>query len=108
MYLQTLSTSDFDTEKAEADSCQANRLLHSLFWFIKLSELSATIEARISSDNLGERDTRKWACSGLAYMAYNWESLLFTMPVMYFSIRSRCFSEIRGKRMQGRKYEMGV
>jgi hypothetical protein len=59
MYLQTLSTSDFDTEKADAVACQENFPVQSLFWFINFSELSATIVAKLSSDNFGERDTRK-------------------------------------------------
>ena len=62
------------------------------------SELSATMVARVSSDNRGERKTRKCACSGLAYMAYNYESLLLTIPVIYFSIRTLFFSGITGKR----------
>ena len=83
--------------------CQENWLLQSLFLFIKFWELLATTEARSSSDNFGERDTRKWTCSGLAYIEYDWESLLFTMPVMYFSIRSRYFSEISGMRRRVEK-----
>ena len=59
MYLQTLSTSDFETENAEAESCQLNSLMHSLFWFINRLELSATIEARPSSDSLGDLEIRK-------------------------------------------------
>ena len=59
MYLQTLSTSDFDTENADADFCHANRPTHNLFSLINRSELSAKIVARTSSDNLGERDIKR-------------------------------------------------
>lgn len=49
MYLQTLSTSDFETEKADAESCQLNKPTDNLFWLINRCELSATMEASISS-----------------------------------------------------------
>jgi hypothetical protein len=68
MYLQTLSTSPFDTEKADAVSCHENFPMHNLFWLIKFSELSAIIVAKSSSDNFGEREARKWTWSGLAYI----------------------------------------
>src|SRR3972149_10947005 len=100
MYLQTLSTSDFETEKAAADSCQENLPALSLFSFMNLSELSATIVAKVSSDIFGERETIKCTCSGLAYIAYSFESLLFTIPVMYFSILSLFRSLINGKRFK--------
>ena len=58
MYLQTLSTSDFETEKAEADSYHANAPELSLLSLINFEELSATIVANASSDNLGEREAR--------------------------------------------------
>jgi hypothetical protein len=75
MYLQTLFTSDFDTEKAAAYSCQANWLLHNLFWFINRTELSATMEASFSSDNLENGiqenghalDLRKWHTTANRY-----------------------------------------
>src|SRR3972149_1572144 len=98
MYLQILSTSDFETEKAAADSCQENLPALSLFSFMNLSELSATIVAKVSSDIFGKRETIKCTCSGLAYIAYSFESLLFTIPVMYFSILF-C-SLINGKRFK--------
>jgi len=88
MYLQTLSTSDFETENADAESCHLNRVAHKLFSFMNLSELSAIDVNNDSSDVFGERDATKWTCSALAYIAYNFESLLLTMPVIYFSIRS--------------------
>ena len=59
MYLQTLSTSDFETGKAEADFCHANTPALSLFSLINFEELSATMVANTSYDNLGERETRK-------------------------------------------------
>ena len=59
MYLQTLSTSAFDTENAEAKSCQLKLPKHNLFSFIKSSELSAIIVAKYSSDNFGEREIIK-------------------------------------------------
>ena len=64
MYLQTLSTSDFEIEKAEADYCHPNVPWLSLLSLINFRELSAIIVANTSSDNLGERETRIWACSG--------------------------------------------
>ena len=66
MYLQTLSTSAFDTENAAADPCQANCPIHNLFSLIKRSELSDIIVDRYSSENFGERDIIKWTCSGFA------------------------------------------
>ena len=62
IYLQTLLTSTFDTENAAADSCHANLPTQSLLWFINLSELSAIIVERYSSDNLAERDIIKCTC----------------------------------------------
>lgn len=59
MYLQTLATSDFDTEKADADCCHSNCPLESLFSFINRPVLSETNVAKTFSDNLGERETRK-------------------------------------------------
>jgi hypothetical protein len=59
MYLHTLSTSDLETENAEADSCHANIPLLSLFSLINFEELSATIVANISSEKLGDLETRK-------------------------------------------------
>jgi len=59
MYLHTLSTSDFDTEKAEADFCHANFAMDNLFWLINFSELSAIMVAKSSSEIFGERDIRK-------------------------------------------------
>jgi hypothetical protein len=59
MYLQTLSTSHFETESAEPDSCQAKNPTVSLISLINLDELSATIVASASSDILSERDTNK-------------------------------------------------
>jgi hypothetical protein len=50
MYLQTLSTSDFETEKAEADCCQANIPVDNLLVLIKFVELSETMVANASSD----------------------------------------------------------
>ena len=49
--------SDFETEKAEADSCHANEVDVSLYSFINLVVLSATIVASNSYDNFGERET---------------------------------------------------
>ena len=66
MYLHTLSTSDFDTENAASDSCQAKRPVHNLISLINLEALSDTIDASYASDNSGDRDTRIWTCSGLA------------------------------------------
>jgi hypothetical protein len=57
--LHTLSTSDFDTEKAEADFCHANFPKDNLFWLINFSELSAIMVAKSSSEIFGERDIRK-------------------------------------------------
>lgn len=51
MYLQTLSISDFETEKAEADCCHANMLWLNLLSLINFEELSAIIVANSSSDN---------------------------------------------------------
>jgi hypothetical protein len=59
MHLQTLSTSDLETEKADADCCHENVSAANLFSFINRSVLSATIVANVSSENLGERDVRK-------------------------------------------------
>jgi len=59
MYLQTLSTSDFETEKAEAVSCQRNKLLQSLFSTINFFELSATFSTKASSEIFGDFETRK-------------------------------------------------
>ncbi len=42
MYLQTLSTSDLEIEKADAVSCHEKAPLQSLFSFINCLELSAT------------------------------------------------------------------
>ena len=66
MYLQTLSTSDFETENAEADACHVNRPGLSLFELINPDELSATMVSRVSSDKPGEREERKCTCSGFA------------------------------------------
>ena len=66
MYLHTLSTSDFETENADADCCHAKFFLASLFALIKRSELSAIIVANSISEISGERETRKCICSGLA------------------------------------------
>jgi hypothetical protein len=66
MYLQTLSTSDLETEKAAEEFCQANLPAHNLFSLINRFELSAMMEANVSSDMLGDRDKRICACSGLA------------------------------------------
>lgn len=63
MYLQTLSTSDLETEKAAAESCHENFPMLSLFSLIKRAVLSATIVAKSSSDIEGVRYTRKWTCS---------------------------------------------
>jgi hypothetical protein len=52
MYLQTLSTSVFETEKAEADCYQANKPILSLLSLINFTELSDTIVANASSDSL--------------------------------------------------------
>jgi hypothetical protein len=68
MYLHTLSTSDLETENAEAESCQANVPIERLFSFINFMELSAIIVASNSSDNAGDREASKWTCSGLAKM----------------------------------------
>jgi hypothetical protein len=57
--LQTLSTSDLDTEKADAVFCHSNLTMDNVFSFINLSELSATIVANSSSEIFGERDTIK-------------------------------------------------
>ena len=73
MYLQTLSTPVFETENAEAYCCHLNRPVTKLFSFINFSELSAIIVANSSSDFEGERETSKWTCSGLAYIAYNFD-----------------------------------
>jgi len=59
MYLQTLSTSDLDTENAEADCCHANNPLQSLFSFINRSVLSATMLATFSSVSPGDREIIK-------------------------------------------------
>jgi hypothetical protein len=53
MYLQILSTSDFETENAEADSCQANNPTINFLSLINLDELSATMVAKTSSDIFG-------------------------------------------------------
>ena len=53
------STSFLETEKAEADCCQANTPFLSLFSLINFAELSSTTVANVSSDNLEERETRK-------------------------------------------------
>jgi hypothetical protein len=66
MYLYTLSISDFETEKAEADSCHPNKPCVNLLALINFEELSAKIVARASSGSLGERETRKWICSEFA------------------------------------------
>ena len=58
MYLQILSTSDFETEKAEADSCHANTPTLSLLSLINFAELTATIVANTSSAIFGEREVR--------------------------------------------------
>jgi len=58
MYLQTLSTSFFETEKAAAESCHSKWVAQSLFSFINRVELSAIIVAMFSSDNRGDRDIR--------------------------------------------------
>jgi len=58
MYLQTLSTSDFETEKAEADSCHVNTPRVSLLSLIKFEELSAIIVTSSSSDIFGDREER--------------------------------------------------
>ena len=62
MYLQTLSTSDFETEKAEADFCHANMLWLNLLLVINFEERSAIIVANTSSDNLGEREASICVC----------------------------------------------
>ncbi|MDQ6844474.1 MAG: hypothetical protein M3Z92_09005 [Bacteroidota bacterium] len=54
-----MSTSDFETENAEADCCHSKVAPLNLFSLINLEELSATIDAKISSDMRGERDARK-------------------------------------------------
>jgi len=64
--LHTLSTSDFETENDEADFCHVKFFLASLFSLIKRSELLAIIVAKTFSEILGERETRKCICSGLA------------------------------------------
>ena len=56
MYLHTLSTSDFETENAEAESCQAKAPILSLFSLMNFEELSATIVAKAPSDNVGDRE----------------------------------------------------
>ena len=84
MYLQTLSISDFETENADADCCHLKWPLESLFWLMNFSKLSAIIVARCCSEISGERDTRIWTCSGFAYIAYNFDELLLTIPVINF------------------------
>jgi len=64
--LQTLSISALDTEKADADLCQTKLPLTSLFSLMNRSELSATIVANCSSEISGDRETKKWTCSGFA------------------------------------------
>jgi len=59
MYLQTLSTSDFEIENAAADSCHLNRPTHNLFSLINLTELSATEVNKSSSDIFGDLDATK-------------------------------------------------
>ena len=58
IYLQTLSTSDLETENAEQD-CHENLFSQSLLSFINRSELSAIMVANFSSDILGERAIKK-------------------------------------------------
>jgi len=59
MYLQTLSISDFDIEKAEAVSCHSKRFMQRLFSIMNLLELSATFSISYSSDIFGDREARK-------------------------------------------------
>ena len=74
MYLQTLSTSDLETENADPDSCQANLPMQRLFAFMNRSTLSATMVASDSSDILGDRtqgsvhaqDSHKWSITWTA------------------------------------------
>ena len=54
MYRQTLSTSDFETEKAEADCCHSKTPELSLLSLINFEELSATIVAIASSCSAGD------------------------------------------------------
>src|SRR6185295_132730 len=100
MYLHTRSTSDLETENAAADCCHEKFPRHNLFSLIKRAELSAIIVARTSSEYFGEREMSKCTCSGLANMEYIFESLLLTMPVMYFSIRILDDSSIIGFRLK--------
>ncbi len=58
MCLQTLSTSDFETEKAEADCCHENTPELSLLSLINFEELSATMVTNTSSANPGEKEAR--------------------------------------------------
>ena len=59
MYLQIRSTSDFETENAEADCCHLNGIEVSLFSLIKSAELSAMMEASSSSDKSGDFEINK-------------------------------------------------
>jgi len=59
MYLQTLSTSPFDTENAEHDCCHWNNPAHSLFSLINRCELSAIIVTKLSIFKFGSKETRK-------------------------------------------------